>query len=412
MTQPSAATAQTLRRLNAGIMLEVMRSPGAVTGTELMHATGMSRATVMAICADLIRRGWVRELDNQRTFGGYRTGRPARRFELNVRAGFVLGIDIGAAKTTVVLADLRGDVVTRTSLPFRGRDISAEERVEVVNRAAMATLAKAGTVPAKVLAAGAGLAAPIDRDGNVVLAQAFWGMFDVGLRAALRQRHGWTVLLENDANLAALGEHWRGAARGVDDLAVLLASERFGAGLLESGRLLHGSRGSAGEMAYLDMLVGVGSPEGIAQLARKWAVEALDGAEPTLLQELSCGAANAVTGNGANAVNAEIVFAAAAAGDKVALDILERLTERMARIIASLGTLFNPELVVIGGAVSASAGVLLPGIIARLPQFTATAPHVAVSTLGDEIVSLGAVRHALDYVERNALDLVLTPTRA
>ncbi|MCZ2402143.1 ROK family transcriptional regulator [Paenarthrobacter sp. Z7-10] len=404
MTETSAATARTLRRLNAGIMLEVMRSPGAVTGTDLMQATGLSRATVMAICEDLMKRGWVQELDNQRTFGGYRTGRPARRFELNVQAGYVLGIDIGAAKTTVVLADLRGGTVARASLPFRGRSISAQERVEVVNQAAMAALAHAGTVPSKVLAAGAGLAAPIDREGNVVAAQPFWGMFDVGLRAALLERHGWTVLLENDANLAALGERWHGAAVGVDDLAVLLASERFGAGLMESGRLLHGSRGSAGEMAYLDLLAGVGSPAGIAQLARQWAVEALAGTGPTLLKEQS--------GGSPGAVNAEMVFAAAALGDKAAGDILERLTKRIARIIASLGTLFNPELVVIGGAVSASAGVLLPGIAAQLPLFTATPPRVAVSTLGDEIVSVGAVRHALDYVERNALDLELAATPA
>ncbi|MDQ6753269.1 MAG: ROK family protein [Actinomycetota bacterium] len=399
MTQNMGATPRTLRRLNAGTMLEVMRSTGAVTGTGLMHATGLSRATVMAICDDLIRQGWVRELENQRDFGGYQSGRPARRFELNGRAGYVLGIDIGAAKTVVLLADLRGVTVARASLPFRGADIPAAERVDVVDRAAMATLAAAGTVPGKVLAAGAGLAAPIDRDGNVVVAQAFWEMFDVGLRAELRQRRGWPVLLENDANLAALGERWRGSAQGVDDLAVLLSSERFGAGLLESGRLLHGSRGSAGEMAYLDMLGGVGSPEGLARLARLWAVQALAGPAKTALRDLAAASAGPVS--------AEMVFEAAARGDAVALEILDRLSERMARVVASLGTLFNPELVVIGGAVSASAGVLLAGITALLPRFTATPPRVAVSPLGDEIVAIGAVRHALDYVEKRALEMDL-----
>lgn len=399
MTEIMGATPQTVRRLNAGTMLEVMRSSGAVTGTELMHATGLSRATVMAICDDLIRQGWVQELENQRDFGCYQKGRPARRFELNGRAGYVLGIDIGAAKTVVLLADLRGVTVARASLPFRSADIPAAERVDVVDRAAMATLEAAGTVPGKVLAAGAGLAAPIDRDGNVVVAQAFWEMFDVGLRAELRQRHGWPVLLENDANLAALGERWRGSAQGVDDLAVLLSSERFGAGLLESGRLLHGSRGSAGEMAYLDMVQGVGSPEGLARLARQWAVQALAGPAETALRDLAAGSAGAVS--------AEMVFDAAARGDAVALEILDRLSERMARVIASLGTLFNPELVVIGGAVSASAGVLLESITALLPRFTATPPRIAVSSLGDEIVSIGAVRHALDYVERRALEMDL-----
>ena len=110
----------------------------------------------------------------------------------------------------------------------------------------------------------------MDRDGNVLVTQRFWSLFDVGLRSALKELHGWTVLLENDANLAALGERWRGSGAGVDDLVVLLAGERLGAGVMESGRLLHGRGGAAGEMGYLDMVEGVGSSDGIAALARQW----------------------------------------------------------------------------------------------------------------------------------------------
>ena len=79
----------------------------------------------------------------------------------------------------------------------------------------------------------------------------------------------------------------------------------------------------------------------------------------------------------------------------------------MARVIASVASFINPEQVVIGGAVAESAGALLPGITALLPSYTATPPRVTVSPLGDSIVTVGAVRHALDYVEANALELVL-----
>ena len=91
----------------------------------------------------------------------------------------------------------------------------------------------------------------------------------------------------------------------------------------------------------------------------------------------------------------------------MALKILERLADRMARIIGAVATIINPELVVIGGAVANSAGVLLGPIAERLPGFTATPPAVAVSPLGDSIVTVGAVRCALDYVEENTLDLEL-----
>jgi predicted NBD/HSP70 family sugar kinase len=91
----------------------------------------------------------------------------------------------------------------------------------------------------------------------------------------------------------------------------------------------------------------------------------------------------------------------------VALDILDRLADRLARIIGAVSTLLNPELVVIGGAVANSAGVLLEPIGRRLTELTATPPRVAVSPLGDSIVTVGAVRAALDYVERHSLDLAL-----
>ncbi|MFF1250925.1 ROK family protein [Pseudarthrobacter sp. NPDC058329] len=399
MSETAPATPQLLRRVSAGSVLEFMRSSGDVTVTEVMEATGLTRATAISVCEDLKGRGWIRELENQRAFGGYQKGRPARRFELNERAGVVLGMDVGISKATVVVADLRGNALGRSSLPFAEVEISAEERVAVIDRAAVTALNSAGASPQSVLAVSAGIAAPVDRYGDVLAAQHFWGLFDVGLKSALRDRRGWTVLLENDANLAALGDRWRGAAAGVEDVVVILASERLGAGMLDGGRLLHGSRGGAGELAFLEQVQGVGDTFGIASLARTWAAEALAGkARTSLRTHLQDGG-----------VEAQHVFAAAAGGDAVALKILDRLADRMARVIGAVATMLNPELVVIGGAVANSAGVLLEPIARKLTDFTATPPRVAVSPLGDSIVTVGAVRAALDYVEKNSLDLELAP---
>lgn len=398
MSEVTAATPHLLRRVNSGAVLGVMRASLAVTVSELIEATGLTRATVIAVCEDLMHRGWIRELENQRDFGGYQKGRPARRFELNERAGYVLGMDVGASKTTVVVADLRGKTVARSIRPFRAVDISARERIGIINGAVLAALEAAGASPGTVLAVCAGIAAPVDRNGDVMADQHFWSYFDVGLRSALNELHGWTVLLENDANLAALGECWQGSAAGVRDVVVILASERLGSGVIEGGRLLHGSRGGAGELAYLDMVEGVGDTFGIAMLARTWAAEALAGGARTSLRALSA------AGSG---VNAEDVFAAASAGDPVALEILDRLSDRVARVVGSVATMINPELVVIGGAVADSAGVLLGSITERLPRYTATPPRLTASPLGDSIVTVGAVRRALDYVEDNSLDLKL-----
>jgi predicted NBD/HSP70 family sugar kinase len=396
MSEMTAATPQLLRRVSAGAVLDFMRASQAVTVTEVMQATGLTRATAISVCEDLTERGWIRELENQRAFGGYQKGRPARRFELNERAGYVLGMDVGIAKATVVVSDLRGKALGRSSQPFADAEIPAEERIAVIDRTAMMALHSVGASPDAVLAVCAGIAAPVDRNGDILVTQHFWGLFDVGLKSALKDLRGWTVLLENDANLAALGDRWRGAAAGVDDVVVILASERFGSGVIDDGRLLHGVGGGAGELAFLDMVEGVGDTYGIATLARVWAAEALAGKAKTALRE-----------HAGEGPEAEHVFAAAAAGDDVALAILERLADRMARVIAPVATVMNPELVVIGGAVANSAGVLLEDIAARLKKFTVTPPRLAVSPLGDSIVTVGAVRCALDYVEKNSLDLEL-----
>lgn len=389
------ATPQLLRRVSAGAVLEFLRASAAVTVTDVMAATGLTRATTIAVCEDLVRRGWVLERENQREFGGYQKGRPARRFELNERAGVVLGMDIGYAKVTVVVSDLRGRTRGRSSRPFQAGEVGSRERIAFIDGVAGAALHSAGMEPGQVLAVCAGVAAPVDRHGDVVATQEFWGLFDLGLRPALKETRGWTVLLENDANLAALGDRWQGAAAGIDDVVVILASERLGSGIVEGGRLVHGTRGSAGELAYLDLVEGVGDTYGIAHLARTWAADALATTAPTTLRSVQ------------GRVEAEQVFTAAEQGDAVALGILDQLADRMARVIGTVATLLNPELVVIGGGVADSAGMLLAPISERLKEFTATPARVAVSPLGDSIVTVGAVRCALDYVERNSLDLEL-----
>ncbi|AFR30047.1 ROK family protein [Arthrobacter sp. Rue61a] len=395
MQTGTAPSTQLVRRVNASAMLKAMRGAGVVTGTELMAATGLSRATVISICDELVRLGWLQELENQRGAGDYVKGRPARRFVFDDSAASVIGIDIGATKITAIVADMAGTSLSQVTMPFRAYNVPADERADVLDKIAADALDKAGVSADSVLAVSVGVAAPVSRDGEVLTAQEFWKSFDV--RRIVSERHGWHVLLENDANLAALAERWQGSAQGVDNLVVMLAGDRLGSGILESGRLLHGQLGGFGELGYLDNVDGVGDTYGIAHYATLWGREALDAGTETKLTTLCGGDPEALT--------AEMVFRAAADGDHSALGVLNRVAHRMARAIGSISTLVNPELVVIAGAVAASANALIPTMEKQVPDFTFTPPRLATSALGDGIVSLGAIRHALDYVEEHALDL-------
>lgn len=398
--QPRTETAtvgpHVVRFVTARSVLAELRRDGPLTATELVGLTGLTRATVIAVCEDLVRRGWAEEHHPERS--GPQRGRPPRTFGFRADAGVVVGLDVGEHRATALVADLRGDLLGTASGILPGRSSPAEARLDAVAATAIAALRSAGAGPERVLAVGAGVAAPVDRGGRVAEGSPFWEMFDVGVAEALLARHGWHVLLENDANLAALAEQWRGAAQGHDDVAVLLAGERLGAGLIESGRLLRGRNGAAGELAFLRLVDGAVGPHGIAQLAREWGAEAAR-------------APGGLAGLAPRDVTAEAVFEAARDGDPGAARVLRRLEQRMARVVAVLSTLLNPELVVLGGAVAPSAAQLLPGIRAELPALTDTPARVEVSGLGGDAVALGAVRRALDDVAERALEIELPDAR-
>ena len=404
----AATSPQLLRRVNADAVLAVLRRSAVVTVTDLMVATGLTRATVLAVCEDLIEAGWVLELANMRDSGGdYTKGRPARRFCYHTRAGVVIGVDLGLVTATVVVADLAGTPLSRISRRLSARpagpdqlaELTGADRLAGLDAAILAGLAEAGIEPDEVLAVTVGVPAPVSRSGKILATSQFWEIAGVDARAALGEKYGWLVALENDANLAALGECWQGAAQGRQDLVALLSGERFGAGVMESGRLLHGAHGGLGEMAYLDHVAEVGSPYGVATRCRMLGEQAVRAPGPrTLIRELSGGDPQAVT--------AELVFEAARAGDEVAVEIVGRVLRQLALVIGTLSSLLNPELVIVCGAVAASIVPLVDRLAAELATVSADPPVVVASTLGDSVVTIGALRHALDQVEANALNLL------
>ena len=144
------ATQPLIRRVNLGKVLSaVSGADDPVTGTDVMAATGLTRATVHAVCNDLIRLGWVRELPARRESGN-QLGRPSRWFEFNERAGYVLGVDIGPHSSTLLLADLRGTTLAMERVPVDDSEPASEHgrRVQqAAQRAAVAGLSRAHPYP-------------------------------------------------------------------------------------------------------------------------------------------------------------------------------------------------------------------------------------------------------------------------
>lgn len=388
-----------LREVSTRLVLDHVWDAEEVTGTALIEATGLSRATVHDVCDELIAQGWVVELESQRAAGDPRRGRPARRYAFDARAGVVVGVDAGQHRVCATVTDLRGEVLARTELPVAAVDGTAEHRLVLVEQAALDALAAAGAAPRSVLAVAVGVPAPVDRDGRTAFQDnPFWARMNPDIGGHLRARQGWTTITDNDANLAAVAEHWRGHGRDARCHVTLLAGERFGAGVVDDGRLLRGAHGGVGEMRYLDLVEGVGSADGIAAIVRDDAraqLHRLDGHAGSVLQDLDPAV-----------LDAESVFAAARDEDPLAVSVLEHTGALLARVVATFASIYDPERVIIAGAVADSCEPLLALVRHELDRYLdPPGIQVLASDLGGDVVSVGAVKRALDHVRAHALEI-------
>lgn len=384
--------------MNSAAVLGYALESETFNATEVMEATGLTRATVLGLCGELAELRWIDEVGDARAAGQYSMGRPARRYRLRDAAGLIMGIDAGQHTATVMLADLRGTTLARTSAVLTTEDPAF--RLAMVRQAAEVTMADAKVKPADVFIVVVGVPAPVDEDGDSPLGDGFWRNMNPGFPDAFADfTH---VIVENDANLAALAERARGRGRGIKSFATLLSGERLGAGLVVDDMLLRGSHGGAGEMRFLDLVEGVGSADGLGYLAREWAVAAKD--------EGSLPADSALACVPRSVVSAEDVFSAAMAGDPAAKEIVDRLAHRLARVSIVLSSLLDVEQVVVGGAIALGVQPVIEKAAAILREdFAAPVPELAASELGAEGVVLGALTCGLTLLRDAPLKFTPRP---
>ena len=245
------------------------------TAGDALAAVGLSRSTTIEALDDLVELGMVRELPNARAVGEYRKGRPSRRFELRADAAAVIGVDAGQTHLVTTVADLRGRTLARTELTGADEDSVGRRRVLVADTID-AALGEAGLGRGDVLSVCVGVPAPVDEAGHSpVHRNGFWARMNPDLVELVSS---WAPItrVENDAVLASVAEHARGAAVGLRNTVTLLAGRRLGAGVVVDGTLLRGAHGGVGEVVVLRHLRGVDAAYGIGHALAAWAAEAAE----------------------------------------------------------------------------------------------------------------------------------------
>lgn len=375
-----------LRALNERTLLDLIRELGPVSRAQLARDSGLSKPTVSQALHTLVRARLVREAG--RSSGG--KGPSAVLYELNPQAGRVVGIDVGRAFVRAAVADLAGEVIARRDEPARVR--SADALIHQIAELAHGLAAEAGVRWRQVTFAVIGSPGVFQpARGQVALAHNLPGWGRQGLVEALQRELGTNVGFENDVNLAALGERWKGLGKGVPDFVYLHVGTGVGMGVVVDGRLYRGASGAAGEVGYLPLAAA--DPHDPAN-RRRGALERALGAAGVVATARAMGMRQVRT--------PKRVFGEARRGDPVARRVVEVVAERIALAVAAVVPVLDPELVVLGGGIGRNGDLLLEPVERELRALSPFAPRIEASALGDEATVLGAIAAAREA----ALDLL------
>jgi glucokinase len=308
--------------------------------------------------------------------------------------GHVVGVDIGASNLRVALADMSGKVLGKWSASTKATSSPAMVIEQI--RTGMKYLLEQASVPRRsLLSVAAGAPGITDADAGVVVATSYLrGWKDVPLRRLLEAALRVPAAVENDVRMAAIGENWKGAARGVGDFAFLAIGTGIAAGVFANGSLIHGADFTAGEIGYMHV---PGTPEDAAKHGAPGSLESVIGGEGVRQQWLRCcnGTGTAVNRN----LSATEIFERATSGDELARGVLNRSAKILAYALYNISLVLNCRLFVLGGGVGMSAP-LRDSTCQYLQHFNQPVRlKLTISSLGQDAQLIGAIRLAMNKAE-------------
>lgn len=294
---------------------------------------------------------------------------------------FIAAVDLGASNMRVVIANEDGEIEARRHGPL---PVGLPEAVLASVGRTVDDLVRGVWVGAKVAAIGIVLPGVVDPDGGTVASVANMPGWDsVPIAGLLGRPRGVPVAMENDANAAAVGEGWLGAAKGMRDYVFIALGTGIGAGLVLDGRLHRGAHFVAGEVAFFPM-----TREQLRAGDWEHCLEGQVGGRAA--------AQRATELLGRHAKTADL-FEAAKAGDSAAVAWLTETQEYLAMAVADVAALLDPEAVIFGGGVAMAQGEWFLGPVRDFAvRCTPGRPKIMLSSLGEDAQIVGAVRLALD----------------
>ncbi|MBZ9851799.1 ROK family transcriptional regulator [Mesorhizobium sp. CA14] len=352
-------------------MMEAIVQGGPISRASIAKQTGLSKQTISEIVRVLEEEGWVQETG--RTSG--HVGRTAVTYELVHDAAYIIAVDLGGTKVRVALTDLACQIFAEASTPTDSR--GGQFIVDQIAALAFQAAARERIPRKKIRLAVVGApGAPDPTTGRILLAPNIAGFDAMNVLDAFEKALGVAVMIENDVNLAVLGENWLGQGQGIDNLAYIALGTGVGSGLMLGGHLVRGATHAAGEIGFMPI-----------------------GADPFAVESLRIGAFERVVATHAmteryrsltgKQLAVPAIFENAGQGDKDALAVLDETARFLAQGIAAISAVANPEKVILGGSIG-----LRPEILSRvrtlMPLCFPYPVKVEASELGARAALIGA----------------------
>ncbi|WP_230303029.1 ROK family glucokinase [Peribacillus simplex] len=309
---------------------------------------------------------------------------------------WLMGVDLGGTTTKLALINLYGEIIHKWEI---GTDISEKGKFITINiaKAIDAKLVELNEPKSKIVGIGMGAPGPVKFVNGSIYEAVNLGWKDYPLKDLLEVETSLPAVIDNDANMAALGEMWKGAGNGAKDLVCVTLGTGVGGGIIHNGQIVHGTSGAAGEIGHITVVTDGGAPcncgktgclETVASATGivRMALEALNTAdEQSMLQQKV---------EEGNAVTSKLLFQCAAAGDSLSKAVVNKVGNYLGLALSHVGNVMNPDKIVIGGGVSQAGDILLDPVRSAFGKYAfkrvGKSTKMSLATLGNDAGVIGA----------------------
>lgn len=379
-----------VKQINKSIVLNTIRKKEVISRAGIAEFTGLNKSTVSFLVDELIKEGLVKEIGPGESKGG----RKPIMLTINDKGGCVIGVDLGVNYVLAVLADLVGNVVWEKKIDIRLGE-NKEKVIDLLMQLIDEAIKNAPRTVNGIIGIGIGVPGVVDYRKGIVLMAPNLKWKDVPLKEMVEEKFKIKVLIDNEANVGALGEKWFGVGSEFNNFIYISAGIGIGTGIIINGELYRGVTGLAGEMGHAtiniyDSTCSCGNTGCWENYASEKAL--LDYLHKQIKQRKEDKYINIQNINGLNVFH---IIDFAYKGSNIAIESLREIGRNLGIGIINLINTFNPEMVIIGNTLSLAGDIILPEILGLVEDrcfvYKFHKVKIKTSRLGVRAGAVGAV---------------------